>query len=784
MHQTTCLPGRQTPAAQLFGFALVCSLWSWATIIVASILGCALPARATTTNIYFNASQTMTVTASNMTAVTINSGGYLFTYSQDGYFTGGVGFTNPVGRFFSVVWPNGVEAQAITTGSSAGSGANITIKRADRKPFDLQSFTGTILLNTAAAGGAFEIMPQWNGNDAFANPLQYDCSGYAGMSFPYTTSLVGYDTYQIHMWGDFVLTALTLTDTNPVVPVSTTTNTIAASASPAGAGSVGGAGNYASNSICTLTASPNAGWGFKNWTQNGTQVSSSAAYNFTVRSNRTLVANFVPAYTVTTAVAPGYGGSASGGGQFNSNSTVTVRAVAASGFQFVNWTDYGSPVSTATNYSFALTGNHTLTANFTMLPQTALFDFDTGWPAVSRYQGMPGSQSNNLLTAYFSTSGSGWSIQDRQSSVIGAPPSFSGNFLYPSTWWSSFQIQFSAPITNLAFDFMTGDVSSEYNTASTVRITAYTNSAAAPAVGSGSAQGTWAHGAYPDGHINFSSATPFTIVTVDIAPIGVVSGLLFVDNLIAQRATAQSFNVTATTAPTNAGILSGAGSYASGSTAALTATANFGWDFANWTENGTVVETLPTYSFIVNTNHMLVANFVTNPPPVAVGGTFYQLTNTPLAINIGDLMAFDYDPDGDPVYFTGTSATTSNGLALTTTATQIIIPSNSVPDSFTYTINDGNGYNATGTGYISIITNPAGNAVSVDLKSSPGAVVVNFSGVPWYGYTVQRATNATFTGTVQSWPTQAWADGSFSFWDNFADLPSQPMQSFYRLAYP
>ena len=181
---------------------------------------------------------------------------------------------------------------------------------------------------------------------------------------------------------------------------------------------------------------------------------------------------------------------------------------------------------------------------------------------------------------------------------------------------------------------------------------------------------------------------------------------------------------------------------------------------------------------------MLVANFVTNPPPVAVGGTFYQLTNTPLAINIGDLMAFDYDPDGDPVYFTGTSATTSNGLALTTTATQIIIPSNSVPDSFTYTINDGNGYNATGTGYISIITNPAGNAVSVDLKSSPGAVVVNFSGVPWYGYTVQRATNATFTGTVQSWPTQAWADGSFSFWDNFADLPSQPMQSFYRLAYP
>ena len=335
----------------------------------AALLSCLLIAPAaraiTNTNIFFNASQTMTVTASNMTTVTINSGGYRFTYSQDGYFTGGVGLTNPVGRFFSVVWPNGVQAQAYTAGPRVGNGANITIKRADGKLFDLQSFTGKILLNTAGAGGAFEIMPQLNGNDAFANPLQYDCTGYGGMSFPYTPALTGYDTYLVHMWGDFALTALTLTDTNPVVPVSNITNTITASVSPVGAGNVAGAGDYPSNTVCTLTASPNASWGFKNWTQNGTQVSSSAAYNFTVRSNRTLVANFVPAYTVTTAVAPSYSGSATGGGMFNSNSTVTVRAVAASGFQFVNWTDYGNPVSTATNYTFTITGNHALTANFT-----------------------------------------------------------------------------------------------------------------------------------------------------------------------------------------------------------------------------------------------------------------------------------------------------------------------------------------------------------------------------------------------------------------------------------
>ena len=183
------------------------------------------PAAYAVTNIFFNASQTMTLVSSNITALTIGSDGYLFNYSQDGYFTGGLG-GGPIGRFFTVVWPNGIQAQAYTAGPLAGNGANITIRRADGNPFDLRTFTGKILLNTAAAGGAFEIMPQLNGNDAFANPLQYDCTGYAGMSFPYTPALTGYDTYLVHMWGDFALTQLTLADAGlpPELKVSITTS--------------------------------------------------------------------------------------------------------------------------------------------------------------------------------------------------------------------------------------------------------------------------------------------------------------------------------------------------------------------------------------------------------------------------------------------------------------------------------------------------------------------------------------------------------------------------------
>src|SRR5512137_590766 len=170
-----------------------------------SLSALASPAFAVT-NYFFNPTQTATLIVSNINAVTIQSGDYRFTYSADGYWSSGGG--PPTGRFFSIFWPTGVQAQAITAGPNLGVGANITLQRADGKVFDLQAFTGKILLNTAGAGGAFEIMPLLNGNDAFPNPVQYDCTGYAGMSFSYTSALSGYDTYKIHMWGDYALTAL------------------------------------------------------------------------------------------------------------------------------------------------------------------------------------------------------------------------------------------------------------------------------------------------------------------------------------------------------------------------------------------------------------------------------------------------------------------------------------------------------------------------------------------------------------------------------------------------
>jgi hypothetical protein len=69
--------------------------------------------------------------------------------------------------------------------------------------------------------------------------------------------------------------------------------TISASLSPVGSGTITGAGDYNADETVTLTATANTGYTFLNWEEDGTEVSTEAAYSFTATADRTLVANFV-----------------------------------------------------------------------------------------------------------------------------------------------------------------------------------------------------------------------------------------------------------------------------------------------------------------------------------------------------------------------------------------------------------------------------------------------------------------------------------------------------------
>ena len=130
-------------------------------------------------------------------------------------------------------------------------------------------------------------------------------------------------------------------------------------------GTVTGAGNYLHGETVTLTAMANEGYSFINWTKNNMVVSTSPTYSFIITEAGAYVANFeLNTYEITATANPLEGGTVNGAGTYNYSSTCTLTATANEGYTFANWTENGVEVSTDANYSFTVTDDHDLVANF------------------------------------------------------------------------------------------------------------------------------------------------------------------------------------------------------------------------------------------------------------------------------------------------------------------------------------------------------------------------------------------------------------------------------------
>ena len=75
--------------------------------------------------------------------------------------------------------------------------------------------------------------------------------------------------------------------------------------------------------------------------------------------------NSTDIYTISVSANPSNGGTVTGGGTYNESQSCTVRAVPNNNYTFTNWTENGTQVSTDASYSFTVTSNRTLVANFT-----------------------------------------------------------------------------------------------------------------------------------------------------------------------------------------------------------------------------------------------------------------------------------------------------------------------------------------------------------------------------------------------------------------------------------
>ena len=471
-----------------------------------------------------------------------------------------------------------------------------------------------------------------------------------------------------------------------VANFSVNSYSITAIVNPSGAGNITGAGTFTYGSSVTLTVTANPGYTFTNWTKNGQVVSTNAIFIFTVTEAATYIANFEQtSYEITVMSNPTEGGTVTGGGVYVYGATVTLTASAAEGYTFMNWTKDGEIVSNSPNYTITVTEAASYVANFQINSYGITV---TANPADGGTVTGGGTYSHGSSVTLSATANEGYTFMNwtKDGEIVSNSPNYTITVTEASTYVANFELT-SYEITALTNPMGAGTITGAgtYTQGSTCTLTVAPNAGymfvnwtkdgeevstdlsfsfevtetasyvanfqinsyeitvtANPADGGTvTGGGTYNHGASvtlsaianegytfvnwtKDGNVVSNSPNYTITVTEDAA---------YVANF-----EIASYEITVTANPSNGGTVTGAGVYNYGSTATLTATANSGFVFVNWTKNGTVVSSNASYSFTVTENATYVANFTVNmylitvsADPIeggtAVGGGAYYYGN-------------------------------------------------------------------------------------------------------------------------------------------------------------
>jgi uncharacterized repeat protein (TIGR02543 family) len=613
------------------------------------------------------------------------------------------------------------------------------------------------------------------------------------------------------------------------------TYTIAASESPIGSGTITNAGLYPQNAAAPLIATPNAGFAFVNWTEDGTVVSTNPNYTFTVTGNRTLVANFATGSLITTASSPLTGGNTDGGGSFVNGSSVTVQATPSANYNFVNWTENGVPVSASANYTFTAAGDRDLVANFTSSASNLGIVFSqptttSGTLLLSSYLAPDGNvdgmeyrfEKFTLATTtgishlrwrggYVGNNSAANPVVEFIIKIYGS----TANGFYPDL--ANPQLQkytVTGNANQTAAELVGGVQMFDYS------VTLPTSFVATAGVGywiqiEASQYGyplTWGHATGAGGNNAHYRrlGNSYYSGTGDLA-------------LTLSADVPTSYAIAATSSSVNGGSVSGAGTFALDAVVNLSATAKTGYAFVNWTEGGAVVSSSALYSFPAAENRTLVANFQPT----------YQLVLTSSSLTMGTVAGAGTYLIGSSVTATATAKpgyvflnwTEAGNIVSTTPAytftllTQRTLLANFAA-GFTVTttpsfapggsVSGGGGYAAGGV--VTLLATPAAGYQFTGWTE--GGTVVSASNSFSFNATANRTLAANFVPIVSianstpgtlgfAWPTSAagWvlqesADLSAASWttsalpitssggQNQVSIPAPTGSLFFRLAHP
>ena len=421
---------------------------------------------------------------------------------------------------------------------------------------------------------------------------------------------------------------------------------------PAEGGTVSGGDVYNHGTECTLIASANEGYYFFEWTENGEQVSTDPEYSFIVTGDRNLVAHFLQPFTIAATANPNEGGIITGTGEYVYGAECTLAAIANEGYIFLRWTENGEVVSTETTYSFTVTADRDLVADFAGSEAGAYVDLglpsgllwatcnvgaempeDYGnyfaWGETqpkdyydwSTYQYCNGSE--NTLTKYCNNSSYGYNGFTDDLTIL-LPEDDAATANWGSDWRMPTQAEIQELLDNTTFTWtQLNGVNGRLFTA------ANGNSLFLPAAGyrgdsslfyADSIGNFWSSSLKTDGPNyarrfysdwgNYGNGSSWRSCGQSVRPVRITSSN-------------SSLVINAMASPMEGGTVTGGAYYEAGTFCRLTAKANEGYSFSNWTENGEVVSTDATYCFSVISNRTLVANFT------------YSVTNGHAYVDLG-----------------------------------------------------------------------------------------------------------------------------------------------------
>ncbi len=348
--------------------------------------------------------------------------------------------------------------------------------------------------------------------------------------------------------------------------VQNTSFNINATSSPSEGGTVTGDGTYQDGQSCMVTATANVGYTFTNWTENGEVVSTDATYSFVVETDRFLVANFTGDHAYVDLGLP-------------------------SGLL---WATYNVGADSPEDYG----------AYFAWGETQPNYGYD--W---STYQYCNGSY--NTLTRYCNNSSYGYNgFTDDLTTLLPGDDAATVN------WGAGWRMPTKADWQELLDNTTNGGLGTQNGVDGYWFIASNGNRLFLPAAGchDGENSGDYSRGFYWSSSLGTDS--PDEARTFYFMP-GLWGGSYGVGsrdrcNGLSVRAVRQGQNtsyINATSNPSEGGIITGGGTYQMGQSCTVTATANAGYTFTNWTENGEVVSTDAIYSFTVEFDRTLVANF-------------------------------------------------------------------------------------------------------------------------------------------------------------------------------